>query len=172
MKRIGPKGVAIVKFFESCRLTPYLDGGGVPTDGWGNTHGVVLGKRITQEKADADLLRNLAEAETCVNTHAPEGCTQSQFDAACSLVFNIGTERFIDSTLLRLWRLGDIAGAAAQFVRRDANQQLHGFIFDNGVIEGGLVTRRYAERALFESADFSNVVAGAESTAPKPGETA
>lgn len=160
-------GLAIIKGEEKCKLMPYLDGGGVPTDGWGNTHNVVMGKPITQAKADADLARNVRTAEDCVNEFGPTNCTQNQFDAACSLTFNIGNERFKTSHLLKYWIAGDLKGAAEQFVRRDAAQNLHGFIYDDGVIQGGLVKRRYEERALFESADFGNVESGVETTAPK-----
>ncbi|USX19924.1 hypothetical protein NHH82_29525 [Oxalobacteraceae bacterium OTU3REALA1] len=41
-------GLALTEQFEGCELTAYQDAGGVWTNGYGNTHGVVPGSTITQ----------------------------------------------------------------------------------------------------------------------------
>jgi len=46
-------GLALTEQFEGCELTAYQDAGGVWTNGYGNTHGVVRHSTITQ----AQLLR-------------------------------------------------------------------------------------------------------------------
>jgi lysozyme len=135
-------GMNLTKDFEQCRLMPYLDGGGVPTDGWGNTHKVVMGVRITQEKADADLLANVQDAVDAVNDHVIVPLTQSQFDALVDFVFNVGTPQFKSSTLLRKLNAGDYQGAHDQFDR---------WILDNGKFVNGLQRRRDAEQSLWES---------------------
>ena len=45
-------GIELVKKWEGCKLHAYLDGGGVPTIGYGHTDGVKLGDVCTQEQAE------------------------------------------------------------------------------------------------------------------------
>ncbi|HLI61923.1 MAG TPA: lysozyme [Terriglobales bacterium] len=70
--------------------------------------------------------------------------TQNQFDALVDFVFNVGAENFARSTLLRELNAGNTAGAAAQFLL---------WKWAGGVVSPGLLRRRQAEAALFESAD-------------------
>jgi lysozyme len=135
-------GMNLTKDFEQCRLMPYLDGGGVPTDGWGNTHKVVMGVRITQEKADSDLLANVQDAVDAVNDYVTVPLTQAQFDALVDLTFNIGVGAFKKSTLLKLLNAGDYEGTHKQFDRWN---------MDNGKVVNGLIRRRDAEQALWDS---------------------
>lgn len=65
------QALADIRVAEGCRLTGYPDGGGVPTDGYGNTRGAVIGQIITQEKADADLMTNFAIACEDLDLRAP-----------------------------------------------------------------------------------------------------
>jgi lysozyme len=69
--------------------------------------------------------------------------TQSQFDALVSFAYNVGLSALNDSTLLRLHKAGDYAGAKAQFARWDKN---------DGKVIKGLARRRAAEAALYGAA--------------------
>ncbi len=60
-------GLALTEKAEGCRLTAYRDSGGVWTNGYGNTHGVVPGSIITQQQADADLGANIQNSVNDVN---------------------------------------------------------------------------------------------------------
>lgn len=134
-------GILLTQGFESCRLTPYQDGKGVWTDGWGNTHGVVPnGPAITQEKADADLNRNLQSAVYSVNHYVAIHLSQPEFDALVDLVFNIGSGNFSSSTMLRKLNQGDLVGASNEFEKWDMS---------GGVHVAGLLRRRKAEEAMF-----------------------
>ena len=133
-------GLKLTEEFEGCRLTPYRDIVGVWTDGYGNTHGVVPGFDITQEKADADLLRNVQWAVDCVNAHVETEITQNEFDALVDFTFNVGGGAFARSTLLKKLNAGDHAGAAAEFEKWDMAGGKH---------VAGLLRRRVAERKLF-----------------------
>jgi len=133
-------GENLTKSFEGYSLTPYQDGAGVWTDGWGNTHGVVPhGPAITPDQAENDYQSNIASAVDAVNACA-NTCTQNQFDALVDFAFNEGNHALATSTLLRLHNAGDYAGAAAQFARWD---------IAGGEVEEGLVTRRAAEARLY-----------------------
>ena len=133
-----------IKGFESCRLTAYMPTkNDVPTIGWGTTKGVKMGMTWTQEQADAAFAAELAEFGARVASHLGSApTTQAQYDAMVSLAYNIGVDGFGDSTLLRMHKAGDHAGAAAQFGRW--NKQA-------GVVLNGLTRRRAAEAAMYAS---------------------
>mgnify|MGYP002136974346 CR=1 FL=1 len=93
-----------------------------------------------EAQAHRYLLEDLAPVEAAVNRMVDAPLSQAQFDALCSLTFNIGIGALARSTLLRLLNGGDYAGAAAQFGRWNrAGKQ----------ILPGLIARREAERAMF-----------------------
>ena len=140
----GEKGLALTKAFESCRLVPYKDGGGVWTDGWGNTHRVVPGIAISQDKADTDLVMNVVDAVDTVNDYATVALTQNQFDALVDFTFNCGAGAFKTSTLLRKLNAGNYGGACAELARWNK---------DNGQVVAGLSRRRAAEQELFNRSD-------------------
>ena len=140
---IGPAGLELIKEFEGCKLTAYLDSVGVPTIGYGHTKGVKIGLRCTQEEADAWLLEDLKDAETCVNGAVTVPLTQNEFDALVSFVFNFGCTKFRCSTLLRKLLDSDYDGAALEFRRWDRA---------GGQVLAGLTRRRAAEERLFETA--------------------
>lgn len=141
--RIGAKGIALVKEFESCRLEAYLPTpDDVPTIGWGSTKGVKLGDVWTQEQADAALLDDLEDAENCVNRQVKVPLQQEEFDALVSLVFNIGCGNFSGSTLLRKLNDSDYDGASQEFQR---------WCKQKGKVLTGLVRRRFAEAKLFNT---------------------
>jgi lysozyme len=135
-------GQHLTQSFEQCRLVPYLDSKGVPTDGWGNTHGVVMGVAITQEKADAQFVSNMAEAVGAVNRYVKVALSQNEFDSLVDLVFNIGSGNFYTSTLLKKLNAGDKHGASMEFEKWD---------MCGGVHNAGLLKRRILDEFLFNT---------------------
>lgn len=133
-------GLSITEQFEGCKLTAYKDSGGVWTNGYGNTHGVIPGSTITQEQAIADLRANIQTAVNAVNRLVTVQLSQNQFDACCDLVFNIGEGNFKSSTLLKLLNAGDFQNAALEFEKWDKC---------NGQVLDGLLNRRQAEEKEF-----------------------
>ncbi|HHW4683220.1 MAG TPA: lysozyme [Xylella sp.] len=105
--KLGTEGLALIRYFEGCKLTSYKCPGGKWTIGYGDTGPTVVpGMKITLE-----------EAET----------------------------RLHDSTLLRKLNAVDAEGAAAQF---------RVWKYAAGRVSAGLITRRAAERVLFEGGDW------------------
>lgn len=140
---MSPDGLAILQYFESCRLEAYWDTDGkVWTIGWGDTGpDVVKGLRITQVEADERLQRRLArEFVPGVLKALTRPATQAQLDAMVDLAYNIGVSAFQGSTLARLFNAGDQAGAAEQFPRWNKS---------GGKVLLGLCRRRAADRARF-----------------------
>lgn len=67
----------------------------------------------------------------------------NQLAALISFRYNVGSGNFSSSTLLRLINAGDFDGAAAEFPK---------WIYANGQVNSGLVSRREAEQNLFQEA--------------------
>ena len=149
---MSPDGLAILRYFESCRLEAYWDADGkVWTIGWGDTGpDVVQGLRITQAEADERLQRRLArEFVPGVLAVLTRPATQAQFDAMVDLAYNIGVAAFQGSTLVRLFNAGDQAGAAEQFLRWNRS---------GGKVLLGLRRRRAADRARFLGASGAEAI--------------
>ncbi|MET0332566.1 MAG: lysozyme [Dyella sp.] len=147
---------ALVMASEGLRLSAYPDPGtgAAPwTIGYGSTKGVRAGLVITEAEADARLDADLADAAAIVIAAVRVPLNQNQFDALVSFVFNVGPGRkggksgFVvlsngePSTMLRMLNSGGYMAAARQFTY---------WTMAGGVTLPGLVTRRAAERALFE----------------------
>lgn len=137
----GPRGIALIKRYESLRLEAYLDTGDVPTIGWGHTGPEVkLGDKITEHQADTLLAVDVRWAERVVNSGVPARyLTQSLFDALVSFVFNLGSKQFRDSSVYRLLNAGDVLTAVGR---------MYLYHYDNKVKKLGLARRRVAEMAL------------------------
>jgi len=137
------KGLALTESFEGCRLTAYQDQAGIWTIGYGHTGAeVVRGMTITQQQAENFLLADIHVAATCVNNVVVVRLSQEEFDALVDFVFNLGRGRFEGSTLLRDLNTGNFTSAAAQFELWDRA---------GGAVVAGLLRRRQAEAALFNS---------------------
>jgi lysozyme len=137
---ISPYGLSLIKEFEGLRLDSYDDGGGVWTIGYGHTKGVKRGQRITEREATDFLLQDLDWVQDAIEATVRVPLTQPQYDALCSLIFNIGAGAFAQSTLLKKLNAGDYAGAGEEFPK---------WKHDGGKVIPGLVKRREKERVLF-----------------------
>jgi len=138
------QGLALTEQFEGLQLTAYQDPVGVWTIGYGHTGADVQpGLTITQEQASDLLLQDVAGAVAAVNRLVTVPLTQNQFDALVDFTFNVGQGNLASSTLLRELNAGNTEGAAAQFLV---------WVYAKGVELPGLVTRRQAEAALFQTA--------------------
>lgn len=148
MRTVGENGLALVRHFEGCVLSVYLDAAGFPTVGTGHlireTDNLRVGDSITQEQADDFLNQDLSAAVACVDAHCPDLPTMNARAALVSLVFNIGCGAFENSTLLQLIRAGDLPGAADQFEAWTRAGHAH---------PRGLRIRRATERDLFLAPD-------------------
>lgn len=142
--KTSTKGINLIKKFEGCRLTAYKCPAGVWTIGYGHT-GKVAGKavcqgmKITSAKATALLKEDLAVFEKAVEnckylTFTPN---QNQFDALVSFAFNCGTGSL--NTLVK--------NRSAKVV----SEKLLLYNKSNGKVLAGLVNRRKAEKALFDT---------------------
>lgn len=142
---VSPSGIDLICNFEGKRLMAYDDGVGVWTIGFGTTiypNGIKVkkGDVCTEAQAKAYMAHDLKKFELAVSNVVTVPLSQNQFDALVSLAYNIGTNAFKNSTLVKKLNAGDIRGAANQF---DV------WVKAGGKRMQGLVNRRAKEKALF-----------------------
>ena len=146
--KISNNGINLIKHFEGLSLKPYLDVVNMPTIGWGNTFYedgtkvTLKDKPITEERA-LKLLEVIANKDFAdkIFPAIKVPVSQSQFDAMCSLAYNIGTGAFLKSTLLKKLNLKDYIGASNEFLKWNKS---------GGKELLGLTRRRKREQDLFK----------------------
>lgn len=142
---ISQNGIDLIKSFEGFRGTAYK---ALPTEqyytiGFGHYGAdVEKGETITEAQAEELLKKDLQKYVDGVNDGLKCSVNQNQFDALCSLCYNIGISAFQSSTLLEKLNAGDVAGASAEFDL---------WIHSGGKVIDGLVNRRNKEQALFNT---------------------
>ena len=178
LRDVPQEAIELIKSFEgipdgdpaTVNIDAYLCPADVWTIGWG--HAIVDGGTqlkgaankararalypggITRTQAEtllhADLIPRAASVASLVKLALNDG----QFGALIALLFNIGAANFAASTLRRKLNLGDVIGAADQFLAWDKARV-------GGVLQplAGLTRRRKAERALFLGVDWRAVAA-------------
>lgn len=147
VREINQAGLHLIEEFEGLarklpdgKIAAYADAVGVPTIGYGHTHGVHLGQVITVEQAQEFLQQDLRQAESAVSHLVKVALNDNQFAALVSFVFNLGAGALSRSTLLRDLNAKNYQAAADQFLVWD---------HAGGRVLPGLVRRRQAERKLF-----------------------
>jgi lysozyme len=150
----GPACIALIQQFEGCAkkqadgsFIAYPDpgtGGDPWTIGWGTTgadvkQGAVWSQQQCDDRLTADLTSFAAKVSAVLGAAQT---SQHQFDALVSFAYNVGVGNLSSSTLLKLHKAGDFAGAAQQFGRWNKAA---------GKVLPGLTKRRAAEAALYAS---------------------
>jgi lysozyme len=144
--RCNHEGIAIIKKYEGCSLSCYLDPVGIPTIGFGSiwdlNHARLRRSHrdITEDEAEYLLKRELLSTENAVARMVKAPLTSNHFSALCCLVYNIGSGNFRRSTIRMKLNRQDFNGASKEFSKwRRAG----------GRILRGLVLRRAKEEKLF-----------------------
>jgi lysozyme len=146
MRSINQAGLDIIKQFEGLRLTAYLDQNSLSTIGYGHriTSHDEIGETITEAQADSFLLNDLETAEDAVTNLVQSELNDNQFSALVSFVYNIGQGTFEGSTMCKLLNMGNYGAASNEFPK---------WCHAAGQISHGLLARREAEQALFNSTE-------------------
>ena len=153
--RLSQNGVSFIKSHEALRLKAYQDSKGVWTIGWGHTKNVHPGDVITREQAEQFIRDDFAWVERTLNTDLVASrdkplVTQNEFDALCSLVFNIGAQAYLDSTVRRKIKQGDKMAAARAFKM---------WVYSDHKFVQGLANRRADETHLFLQSGQADIAA-------------
>jgi lysozyme len=154
---ISQRGLALIKDYEGYSAEAYLCSEGVPTIGWGSTRWdakrpVKLGDECTVDQAETLLRKELQRVEDAIDAAVKVPVSQGQFDAICSLGFNIGTGWISgvghpQATFIRYLNKGEYEKVPSEFLkfRRGAN---------TGNAIDGLLNRRKREVAELWLADY------------------
>lgn len=130
--------VALVSIasFEGYRGEAYKDVAGVPTIGYGETEGVVMGQTTTPERALIQLLKSVNSHSDQIRPLINVPLYQHEFDAYSSFAYNVGVNNFKNSTLRKKLNAGDYTGACEELKR---------WVYAGGKKQAGLVKRREKE---------------------------
>ena len=152
--KFSVSGVQFLCSFEGFGAKPYFDpaSGNLPiTIGYGTTrypNGNMVkmsDPEITQAQGEAYLSDFVNNRVAPVINGLMAQLTQWQFDALCSLCYNIGVGAFAASSVRRAVLKGDYTNIAAYFALWNKG---------NGKILEGLVKRRAAEAKLFLTGEY------------------
>ncbi len=134
--------IPLIQRFEGFRLKAYLDGGGVPTIGYGSTGpDIHMGLVWTTQQATERLHKDVSKFAAGVASLVKVKLTDGRLAALISFTYNVGLEAFKKSTMLKLINEQKYYAAGLQFLRWNK---------DNGKVIPGLTNRRVAEKALWD----------------------
>lgn len=144
--KTSAQGRRLIEIWEEggrAKLTPYDDGTGTLTIGYGHTSAagpprVGVGTRITAREADQILFDDLGKVENDINKLVKVPLNQNQFDALVSFQFNTGALGI--STLLNKLNAGNYASVRTELLK---------WTIGGGAEMPGLVKRRKSEINLF-----------------------
>lgn len=147
MREVNRAGIELIKSFEGLSLKPYLCPANIPTIGYGTTRypngsRVTLSdKPINEKQAEAYLIHEVRKIAQTVEKLVKVPVNDNEFAALVCFAYNVGTEAFKKSTLLKLLNASaDRVAVADQFLRWNKA---------GGKELAGLTRRRQAERSLF-----------------------
>lgn len=139
--KISEQGIALIKSFESCKLTAYkaVDTEKQYTIGWGHYGAdVKAGQTISQDEADALLSSDLQQFVKYTNTYTKTlNLNQNQFDALVSFCYNCGPKKLKEL----------VNGRTPEEIAEHITDSAH--TKSKGKVLNGLVRRRKEEKELF-----------------------
>jgi GH24 family phage-related lysozyme (muramidase) len=147
---IPQQAIDLIKEFEGFRESTYLDSVGVPTIGYGTTAAAGLGivpvpgMTISEKQAERYLVKGIEKFAREIEPHVKRKPSDNEWSAMLSLAYNIGSPRFIKSSVLRFHNAGETMRAADAFLLWDKA---------GGQVLRGLVRRRQRERTLYLTPD-------------------
>jgi lysozyme len=147
------EGLALIRRFEGFRGEAYRCPAGVWTIGYGHTSQagpprVTPGMRMSEAEAEAVLARDVQEFARAVTAALRRDVSPQQFSALVSFAYNVGAGAFTRSSVLKAVNEGDMEAVPAR---------LRLWVKADGRTLQGLVRRREAEAALFQSAPLVRV---------------
>ncbi len=151
---VFPLCMPLIKQFEGFSAAVYKDSAGIPTIGYGSitypsgTPVTMNDPPITEPEAESYLSFQMSQKSAAIAPFLQRIASLHQAAAMLSLTYNIGTNAFKASSVLRSFNANDIPAAADAFL-----------MWDKATVDGqlvvvqGLYNRRVAERTIFLTAD-------------------
>lgn len=132
--------LTVIAYFEGVRYEPYEDVGGVLTVCYGHTGiDIVPNKTYTKEECDEILELDFELTKMQVDRLVKVPINDYTKAALYSFAFNVGTNAFARSTMLKKLNAGDQYGAC---------EELKKWVYVKKKVWHGLVNRREAEAAI------------------------
>jgi len=120
---LSATALVAIALHEGYRENAYVPlAGDVPTIGFGTTTGVKLGDKTSPEKALQAALRDIQKFEGALKQCVNVPLTQGEYDVYISLSYNIGSNSFCRSTLVKKLNGQDYEGACKEILRWDKFQ--------------------------------------------------
>lgn len=113
--------------------------GDVPTYGFGTTGGVKMGDKTTPVKAVQRALVDVDKFEGAIKKCVKVPLHQAEYDSLISFSYNIGSNAFCKSTLVKKLNAGDYVGACGEMTK---------WVYVGRTMVRGLVNRRAEEKNL------------------------
>jgi GH24 family phage-related lysozyme (muramidase) len=153
-RSVSQQGIDFIKGWEGFRATMYNDPVGHCTIGYGTLlhHGNCDGRSseqpyingVSEENATQLLAREVGGIQQTINNTVTVALNQNQNDALVSFVYNVGSNNFQKSTLLRLLNQGNYDAVPTEIKKWTKAHQ------DGKLVDlPGLVKRRSDEADLF-----------------------
>ena len=151
---VFPLCLPLIKQFEGFSAAVYKDSAGIPTIGYGSitypsgTPVTMNDPPITEPEAESYLSFQMSQKSVAIAPFLQRAASLHQAAAILSLTYNIGTDAFKGSSVLRFFNANNIPAAADAFL-----------MWDKATVDGqlvvvqGLFNRRTAERTIFLTAD-------------------
>lgn len=144
---ISGRGISLITGIELFKSSAYKDQAGIWTIGYGTTRingmPVLEGMIINEPVGWALLKGRLDNTETTLNKCLKIKINQNQYDALCSLCYNIGEHNFLSSTLLK--SINNKLLITQDLFTRWNEVTING----NKQVSDGLTKRRITEYELF-----------------------
>ena len=159
---VSDLGFRLIKAYEGFRSESRILISGQSVVGYGHRMADQDAIALTTAEAEKLLREDIQPVEDLVNEAIFAPLTQGQFDALCSLAYNIGPDAFKKSDVVRAINNGRPIDAANGFdVWRKGEVDGQSFVID------ALVRRRTAEKALFLKPERHFVTSPRDSVPPK-----
>jgi lysozyme len=156
---------AMICHYEGFRSEPYEDGFGTETIGYGTTF-LEDGSPVTantppmtEPEARAYVTAFVGRLVPVIRNMSRPRLSDNQCAALADFSYEEGISALAESTLLREWNDGNVAGAEAQFLVWD---------YADGRPVAAIEARRKAELALFKTPDGTEVSANPVPKPPAP----
>lgn len=150
--QISENGLKLIEQFEGLRLTAYkaTRRDKYYTIGYGHYGAdVKQGMTITEAQAEAYLRQDVEDAEVEVEVYHEYGFNQNQYDALVSFAYNVGS-------------IDQLTNHGKRSIE-EISAKIPEYVYSGGVKLEGLVRRRAAEKALFDTPVTSAVDTGEKS---------
>lgn len=137
--KISSKGLEFIKQQEGFRSKPYSCAAGVLTVGYGSTYigdrRVKYSDRVTEAEAEAIMLNHIANNCPIIDKTIKVKLSQDQYDSLCSIVYRLGSTRFVHSKIPQFINNGDFQQIGNVLHKYSHVKSKSGYVLSNGLVK-------------------------------------